>query len=119
MARIKQLIQHLRCEDCSGYGFMPVTFALRSHQDGEETCRRCAGDGTKRERLRPVRGKLPKQRSMTLEQLEEKIRNLLPDRPFAFSLGFNDYDLADGIYKYHGYEWFSLDQDPPLLCCCR
>jgi len=52
---------------------------------------------------------------MTLEQLEEKIRNLLPDRPFAFSLGFNDYDLADGMYKYHGYEWLSPEDKEKAL----
>jgi len=76
-----------------------VTFFLSREQQREVDCWRCGGDGTKKERLRPVRGKLKKQRTETLAQLEVKVRELLPDRQHAFSLGFNDFERVDGSHK--------------------
>lgn len=102
-----QQIPRLRCRTCDGYGFVPVqSLADRGHQAGEETCRRCGGDGTRRDALRLAKVRpLPKQKSMTLTQLEEEVRKLVHGRELHFTLGFNESE--DGFSRYSAHEWFS------------
>jgi hypothetical protein len=107
MAKRAQEKPHLRCSACDGYGWVPVmSIADRSHQAGEEVCKRCGGDGNKRDVLHAVKvRKLPKQKTVTLQEFDEEVRRWAHGRKLVFKVAFNDEDWDHS--DYGGYVWLS------------
>lgn len=96
---------YLRCTDCDGYGWKPVLSVVeRRHQAGEDTCGLCGGNGTKRDVRAPVKVRpLPKQKRLTVNDLEHLIHHHVEKHGLHFRLGLNESEDGD----YDGYVWLS------------
>ena len=106
--------RRLQCRDCDGYGRVVVPDQVeRGQHAGQETSLSCGGDGTQRDRLQLVMvRRLPKQKSMSLKDLKQEIRELAHDPGLGFTIGFNDQGYGSDGYDH---TWLSDDDRQKAL----